>query len=152
MKIAMGADHAGYELKEKIKARLASQGFSITDEGTNSTDRVDYPEFAQKVAHDVAGHRADFGVVVCGSGIGMAIAANKVAGIRATTATSVIEAQLGREHNDANVLSIGARLLDESRAAEIVDAFLTTPFAHGRHTQRVEKIAEIEKEEARSRR
>jgi ribose 5-phosphate isomerase B len=148
MKIAIGADHAGYDLKEKIKQRLAQQGVQIVDEGTVSNESVDYPDFAKKVGEDVAGKKADLGLLVCGSGIGMAIAANKVPGVRAANVSSEVEAQLSREHNDANVLAIGARILDENKAWAIVDKWLHTPFAGGRHQRRVDKIAEIEREEA----
>src|SRR5262249_16770872 len=127
MKIAIGADHAGYELKEKIKQKLAGQGITVTDEGTVSTESVDYPDFARKVGEDVAGKKADLGLLVCGSGVGMAIAANKVPGIRAANVSSEYEAQMSREHNDANVLSIGARILDDQKAFAIVDKFLQTP-------------------------
>ena len=147
MKIAIGADHAGYELKEKIKQRLTQQGISIQDEGTASSESVDYPDFARKVGEDVAGHKADLGVLVCGSGIGMAIAANKVPGVRAANVTSEYEAQMSREHNDANVLALGARVLKEDEAFAIVDKWLHTAFAGGRHQKRVDKIAEIERAE-----
>jgi ribose 5-phosphate isomerase B len=147
MKIAIGADHAGFELKEKIKLHLASAGIEVQDEGTRSTESVDYPDFARKVGEDVAGKQADYGLLVCGSGIGMAIAANKVPGVRAANVTSEQEAQLSREHNDANVLALGARLLDENAAWKIVDKWLHTPFAGGRHQRRVDKIGEIEREE-----
>ena len=146
MKIAIGADHAGYELKEKIKARLLKDGHNVTDEGTIDNNSVDYPDFAAKVAHDVADHRAQYGILVCGSGIGMAIAANKVQGIRAANINNLTEAQLSREHNDANVLAIGARLLKEEDAVKIVNTFLTTAWAAGRHAQRVEKITALEAE------
>ncbi len=147
MKIAIGADHAGYELKEKIKQRLAQQGVQIDDQGTVSNESVDYPDFARKVGEKVAGKQADFGLLVCGSGIGMAIAANKVPGVRAANVSSEQEAQLSREHNDANVLAIGARILDDQKAWTIVDKWLHTPFAGGRHQRRVDKISEIEREE-----
>ena len=150
MKIAIGADHAGYELKEKIKQRLVQQGVQVTDEGTVSNESVDYPDFARKVGEDVAGKRADLGLLVCGSGIGMAIAANKVPGVRAANVSSEVEAQLSREHNDANVLAIGARILDENKAWAIVDKWLHTPFAGGRHQRRVDKIGEIEREEIKA--
>jgi len=111
MKIALGADHAGFELKEKVKQHLESNGFEVQDEGTRSTDSVDYPDFARAVGEDVVARRADRGILVCGSGIGMAIAANKVPGIRAANVSSENEAQLSRQHNDANVLAIGSRIL-----------------------------------------
>lgn len=150
MKIALGADHAGFELKEKVKKFLLKQGVEVDDLGTNSSESVDYPDYAVKVAHDVASQRASYGVLVCGSGIGMAITANKVAGVRATTATTEQEAQLSREHNDANVLAIGARLVKDEQALKIVDAFLKSSFAHGRHESRVAKIEMVEREEARA--
>jgi ribose 5-phosphate isomerase B len=152
MKIAIGADHAGYELKEKIKQRLAARGLSLTDEGTVSNNSVDYPDFARKVAEDVAGKRADLGILVCGSGVGMAIAANKVPGVRAANVTTEYEAQMSREHNDANVLAIGARILDDEKAFTIVDKWLASSFAGGRHQQRVDKITEIEREECQAHR
>src|ERR1700756_4191292 len=110
MKIAIGADHAGFELKQKIRDHLQSLGLEVLDEGTNSPDSVDYPDYALKVSEDVTGRRADLGILVCGTGIGMSIAANKVPGIRAARVTSETDAQLSREHNDANVLTLGARV------------------------------------------
>jgi ribose 5-phosphate isomerase B len=147
-KIAIGADHAGWELKDKIKAHLAQQGFEVDDKGTASSESVDYPDFAKSVGEEVAHKQADLGVLVCGSGIGMAIAANKVPGVRAANVTTEYEAQMSREHNDANVLALGARILDEQKALTIVDKFLQTQFAGGRHQRRVDKISEIEREEA----
>ena len=147
MKIAIGADHAGYELKEKIKQRLAQEGNEVHDKGTDSTDSVDYPDFARLVGEEVARKDADFGVLICGSGIGMSIAANKVPGVRAAHVTSMYEAQMAREHNDANVVTVGARVLDERTALQAVEKFLHTPFAGGRHQRRVQKIMEIEHQE-----
>jgi ribose 5-phosphate isomerase B len=147
MKIALGADHAGYQLKDQIKQHLAQQGIELHDEGTSSPESVDYPDFARAVAHDVSEQRADLGILVCGSGIGMAIAANKVEGVRAANVTSEYEAQMSREHNNANVLALGARILKPEEALRIVDTWLTTPFAGGRHERRVEKITAMEKEE-----
>jgi len=147
MKIAIGADHAGYELKEKIKQRLLQEGNEVHDKGTDSTDSVDYPDFAQLVGEEVARKDADFGVLVCGSGIGMSIAANKVQGVRAAHVTNVYEAQVAREHNDANVVAVGARVLDERTAIEAVEKFLHTAFGGGRHERRVQKIMEIENQE-----
>lgn len=150
MKIALGADHAGFELKNRIKQHLQQRGIEIHDQGTNSPESVDYPDFARLVGHEVAQHHADLGVLVCGSGIGMAIAANKVEGIRAANVSSEYEAQMSREHNDANVLALGARILNPEQALGIVDKWLATQFAGGRHERRVEKIAQIEREEAQS--
>ena len=147
MKIALGADHAGFELKEKIKQRLVQQGVDVRDEGTISNESVDYPDFARKVGEDVAAKRADYGVLVCGSGIGMSIAANKVPGVRAANVTTEYEAQMSREHNDANVLAVGSRVLKDDEAFAIVDKWLHTDFAGGRHQRRVDKITEIERQE-----
>jgi ribose 5-phosphate isomerase B len=147
MKIALGADHAGYQLKDQIKQHLEQQGISVRDEGTSSPESVDYPDYARTVAHDVSEQRADLGILVCGSGIGMAITANKVDGIRAANVSTEYEAQMSREHNNANVLALGARILNADEAFRIVDKWLATPFAGGRHERRVEKIMAIEKEE-----
>ena len=147
MKIALGADHAGYQLKDQIKQHLEQQGISVLDKGTSSAESVDYPDYARTVAHDVSEQRADLGILVCGSGIGMAITANKVDGIRAANVSTEYEAEMSREHNNANVLALGARILDPDQAFRIVDKWLATPFAGGRHERRVEKIMAIEKEE-----
>lgn len=144
MKIALGADHAGFELKEAIRRHLVDKGIQVDDRGTHSTASVDYPDFASAVGEQVAAKKSDLGILVCGAGIGMSIAANKVAGIRAANVHSEVEAQLSREHNNANVLALGARLLDEPTALGIVDRWLNTGFAGGRHNRRVEKISEIE--------
>jgi ribose 5-phosphate isomerase B len=147
MRISIGADHAGFELKQKIKAHLEQRGIAVEDEGTASTESVDYPDYARKVGDAVAHKEADLGVLVCGSGIGMAIAANKVPGIRAANVSTEYEAEKSREHNDANVVTLGARILNEQQAVAIVDTFLKTRFAGGRHQKRVDKIAEIERDE-----
>ena len=147
MRIALGADHAGYELKQKIRARLEQQGIVVADHGTIDNNSVDYPDYAAAVAHEVAGHRADLGILVCGSGIGMAIAANKVPGVRAANVSNEYEAQMSREHNDANVLAIGARILQDDQAFKIVDTWLKTQFAGGRHQKRVDKISDLERQE-----
>ncbi|HWR35214.1 MAG TPA: ribose 5-phosphate isomerase B [Clostridia bacterium] len=147
MKIAIGADHAGFELKQKVKDHLVAAGYNVEDEGTVSNESVDYPDFARNVGKHVAQKKADLGILVCGSGIGMAIAANKVPGVRAANVSSEFEAEVSREHNDANVLAIGARVLDEPTALKIVDKWLRTSFAGGRHQRRVDKITEIEKDE-----
>ena len=149
MKIALGADHAGYQLKDKIKQHLEQQGLEVRDEGTLSGESVDYSDYARLVAHDVNEQRADFGILVCGTGIGMAMAANKVSGIRAANVGSEYQAEMSREHNNANVLALGARVVKEDDALRIVDKWLATQFAGGRHERRVEKISEIEKKEGR---
>jgi ribose 5-phosphate isomerase B len=146
MRIAIGADHAGFALKEKLRERLAGQGHEIVDFGTSSAESCDYPDFARPVAREVAEHRADRGILVCSTGIGMAMAANKVAGVRAAPGQSEDEVRLTREHNDANVLTLGARYLDEQRASGLIDIFLKTEFAGGRHARRVGKIGQLEQE------
>jgi ribose 5-phosphate isomerase B len=151
MKIALGADHAGFELKDKIKQHLSGRGFEVQDEGTNSGESVDYPDFAKKVAEDVTAQRATLGILVCGTGIGMAISANKVPGIRAANCDTVFEAQMSREHNDANVLTLGARVVEAQAAVEIVDTWLNTKFAGGRHQRRLDKIHELEQDEVKPR-
>jgi ribose 5-phosphate isomerase B len=145
MKIALGSDHAGFELKDKLKQHLEDNGVAVEDMGTNSTASVDYPDYAQKVGEEVVSHQADLGILVCGSGIGMSIAANKIHGVRAAHVHDEAEAQLSREHNDANVLALGARMLDAKSAFGIVDRWLATPFSGGeRHKRRIEKVAELE--------
>ena len=145
MKIAIGADHAGFSLKEKLRQKLAGQGHEVVDFGTDSLESCDYPDFAQSVARDVAQGRSDRGILVCSTGIGMAMAANKVDGVRAAPAESDDEVKLTREHNDANVLTLGAKYMDENRAMQLIDIFLKTEFAGGRHARRVAKIAQLEK-------
>jgi len=146
MRIALGADHAGVHLKQEIRQLLDERGFAYSDFGTNATDSVDYPDFAKTVASEVASGRFDYGILFCGSGIGMAIAANKVAGIRAAPVVDEQSAVLSREHNDANVLSLGERLTPPDLARRIVEKFLDTPFAGGRHQRRVDKIAALDAE------
>jgi ribose 5-phosphate isomerase B len=152
MKIALGSDHAGFELKEKIKQKLQSQGIAIDDRGTHSADACDYPDYAQAVANKVAAHNADFGILICGTGIGMSIAANKVTGTRAARVLNESDAKLAREHNDANVLVLGARITSDREAFKIIERWLTTPFTGGdRHVRRIDKTMAIEREdEARS--
>ena len=145
MKIALGCDHAGFELKDKIKQHLADSGIAVDDMGTNSTASVDDPDYAQRVGDEVASGKADYGILVCGSGIGMSIAANKIHGIRAANVHNEIEARLSREHNDANVLALGGRMLDDKTAFDIVDHWLATPFPGGdRHQRRIEKVEALE--------
>ncbi len=140
MRIAFGADHAGYELKEVLARHAAELGHEVIDLGTSSTASVDYPDFGFAVAGAVASGRAERGVVCCGTGIGIAIAANRVRGVRAGVATELFSARLMREHNDANVLALGARVTAVPHAIAILETFLTTPFAGGRHVRRVEKL------------
>ena len=145
MKIALGADHAGFELKEKIKQKLTAQGVTVDDRGTHSTDSCDYPDYARAVGDEVAAHKADLGILVCSTGIGMSIAANKVPGIRAAKVDNEFEAERSREHNDANVLALGANVIGDDQAFKIVEKWLATPFAGERHERRVLKIAAIER-------
>ena len=145
MHVGLGADHAGFELKDALKRVLDELGVSYDDLGTSSSASVDYPDYAQAVASGVVEGRFDRGILVCGSGIGMSIAANKVDGIRAAVVTEAESARLSRAHNDANVIALGARLTSEADAAEIVRTFLNTEFMGGRHAERLEKIRGLEK-------
>ena len=145
MKISIGADHAGFELKERLKEKLRASGHEIVDHGTVSTESVDYPDFAAAVARDVAHGAAERGLLVCSSGVGMSIAANKVRGVRAALGTNEEEVRLTREHNDANVLALGAKFTDPDSAEKLIKVFLSTDFQGGRHARRVEKIALLER-------
>src|SRR5213080_1772199 len=140
MKIAIAADHAGYEEKEQLKPVLDELGIQYEDLGTVSPESVDYPDYARKVGEEVAQGRVDQGLLVCGSGTGMAIAANKVPGVRAAVAWTEETARLARQHNDANVLSIGARTTPPEQIPAIVRAWLSADFEGGRHADRVKKI------------
>ncbi|MDV2502352.1 MAG: ribose 5-phosphate isomerase B [bacterium] len=142
--IAIGSDHAGFELKEHLKRFLEAQGHPLEDCGTVDTQPVDYPDVAWKVAEAVAGGRCQVGILVCGTGLGMSITANKVPGIRAALCHDSYTARLAREHNDANVLAIGGRITGTGLVEEIATIFLTTPFAGERHARRVAKIMEGE--------
>ena len=148
MRIAIGADHAGVALKEHVKQLLTSRGIEFEDVGTLSTDSVDYPDFAETVGRKVASGEFDRGILTCGSGIGMAIAANKVAGIRAASIQDEDSARLSREHNDINVLTLGERNTDPAAARRIIELFLDTPFAGGRHQKRVDKINALDRPKA----
>ena len=140
MRIAVGADHAGYGLKQALAEHLRAAGHDVTDCGTDTTDRVDYPDFGAAVGRTVAAGDADLGVCVCGSGNGIAMAANKIAGVRAAVAYDVTSARLARAHNDANVLCIGERLTGAGVAREALDAWLAESFDGGRHEGRVAKL------------
>lgn len=140
MKIAIGSDHAGFAYKNALAEFLTTEGHSVQDFGTFSTASVDYPDFAAAAAHAVADGKAEFGVLVCGSGIGVSITANKVRGIRAANCLTDEMAQLARQHNNANVVTVGERLVSVDAAKSIVQTFLATPFEGGRHERRVEKI------------
>lgn len=146
MRVAIGSDHAGFEQKERLRAHLTAAGREVVDKGTYDGDSVDYPDFARKVGRTVASGEAEFGVLVCGTGIGMAIAANKVPGVRAANVTDPEFARLARQHNNANVIAVSGRFVPEDVNAEIVDAFLDTAFEGGRHAGRVSKIEAAEQE------
>ena len=141
MKIAIGADHAGFALKEKLKKYLQEKNIEVKDFGTHSEQSVDYPDFAHPVANAVEKKEVDFGMLMCGSANGVTMAANKHAGIRAALCWTSEIAKLARQHNDANILSLPARFIEESEAKKCVDVFLSTPFEGGRHEGRVKKIS-----------
>lgn len=142
--IALGSDHAGFELKQHFISRLANAGYDIIDHGTDSIESVDYPAFCAAAARSVVDGSADFGIVIGGSGQGEQLAANKIRGARAALCNCLYTARMAREHNDANVLSIGGRVVGVGLAEEIVDLFLTTAFEGGRHARRVNQITELE--------
>jgi len=143
--VALGADHGGYELKEALKSEITTLGFDISDMGTNSKDAVDYPDFAHAVAQAVGSGRAWRGIMIDGAGIGSCVVANKVPGVRAGMAYDYSSAVNSREHNDTNVLTLGAGLIGIALAKQIVKTWLTTEFAGGRHTPRLDKIKSVEK-------
>lgn len=144
MKFAIGCDHGGIDLKAAVAEVLKELGHEVEDHGTNSLDSCDYPDFARSVATAINGGKADLGILICGTGLGMSIAANKVKGIRAVVTHDTFSARMAREHNNANILCLGARVVGPSLAQEVVKAFATGQFAGGRHSRRVDKIAEIE--------
>lgn len=146
MRIALGSDHAGFDLKAHLAVRLRDQGHDVLDLGTDSTESVDYPEFCAAVGRAVVAREADWGIVMGGSGQGEQLAANKVRGVRAALCNCLYTARMARAHNDANVLSIGARVVGLSIAEEIVDIFATTEFEGGRHQRRVDQVMAIENE------
>ncbi|HCX61774.1 ribose 5-phosphate isomerase B [Sedimentibacter sp.] len=145
MKIVLGCDHGGFELKEVIKKHLINCGYDITDIGAYNTDSVDYPDFGERAARMVADNEADRGIIICGTGIGISIAANKVKGIRCALCTNEYMAKMSRMHNNANMLALGARVLGNGLSVDIVDVWLSTEFEGGRHENRVKKITDIEK-------
>lgn len=144
MRVALGADHGGYELKEAIRNHLEAEGFEVQDMGTHSADSVDYPKYGFLVGDAINKGEADLGIVVCGTGQGIAIAANKIPGIRAAVCTETFSARMAREHNNANVLSLGGRVIGVGLALDIVDIFLKTDFSGGRHARRINLISQIE--------
>src|SRR5262244_661451 len=145
-KILIASDHAGFDGKEDIKKILDEMGVEYEDLGTGSLDSVDYPDYAERVAKGIAGGEAERGILVCGSGIGMEIAANKVAGVRAALAWNEETAKLARQHNDANIVAVGARTTPQETIDRIIRAFITTVFEGGRHQRRIEKIKKLEEE------
>jgi ribose 5-phosphate isomerase B len=144
MRIALGSDHAGYAAKEALKASLRARGHEVIDVGAPGEAPCDYPDFAWEVARAVASGRADRGVLVCGTGLGRAIAANKIPGVRAVNVTDEATAELSRRHNDANVFCAGARLLGAPRILELLGLWMETPFEGGRHAGRLEKVRRLE--------
>jgi ribose 5-phosphate isomerase B len=144
-RIAIGSDHAGFLVKESIRKYLEAAGYAVDDQGTSSEASVDYPDYGKAVGERVASKQADLGIAVCGSGIGISIAANKVPGIRAALAHDVITARLAREHNDANVLALGGRLVTPEVALAMVQNFLATAYLGGRHQRRIDKITQLER-------
>jgi ribose 5-phosphate isomerase B len=144
MRVYLGSDHAGFELKEQVADVLRDLGHDVVDIGPYTDESVDYPDYAERVARAVASGEAPFGVLICGTGIGMAIAANKVPGIRAVQASDPEMAKMARMHNNANILTLPGRYIDKERAAEVLSVFLSTPFEGGRHQRRIDKIDQIE--------
>ncbi|HEX8069437.1 MAG TPA: ribose 5-phosphate isomerase B [Pyrinomonadaceae bacterium] len=143
-KIAIGSDHAGYEAKEQAKREIEALGVEVEDKGTDGLQSVDYPDFGAAVGRAVVSGEVERGVVICGSGIGISIAANKVPGVRAALCWNEETAQLARQHNDANVLCIGARFIEPALAARMIRVFMETEFDGGRHSQRVEKLTQLD--------
>ncbi|MDU2218784.1 ribose 5-phosphate isomerase B [Finegoldia magna] len=146
MKIAIAADHGGFELKDSMVEYIKSLGNEVVDLGTNSADSVDYPDYAKKVCEEIQKGNSDLGILICGTGIGMSLAANKFEGIRAACVSDVYSAKMSRNHNNANVLCIGARVIGDEVAKLIIKTFLENEFEAGRHQRRVDKIMAFEKE------
>jgi ribose 5-phosphate isomerase B len=144
VRLALGSDHAGFELKEHLRHWLEAQGYTVSDFGTYSPESTDYPDYAHAVAREVSAGAADRGILVCGTGVGMAIAANKIAGVRAAAINNTYLADLARRHNDANVLALGAREVALPLAEAITKTFLTTAYEGGRHQRRIDKIRQLE--------
>ncbi len=145
MRVALGCDHAGFLLKQVVAAALEGEGHEVLDEGTGSRTSCDWPDFGARVAARVAAGEAERGIALCGTGVGMSIAANKVPGVRAALCNDLFTARYSRLHNDANVLAMGARVVGPGLAEEIVRTWMDTPFAGGRHSRRLDRLAEIER-------
>ena len=144
MKIALGCDHAAFELKEAVKAKMESEGHTVIDVGTDSNESVDYPKFGDAVGRTVASGEAERGIALCGSGIGISIACNKVPGIRAALCTSVEMAEMCRRHNNANVVCMGARMISQELAFDIIDTWMKTEFEGGKHLRRINEIEDLD--------
>ncbi len=144
MKVAIGSDHAGFKLKEQLKAFLIQKGFEVLDKGCFSEESTDYPDYGEAVALEVKNQNCDFGCIICGTGIGISIAANKVPGIRAALCTSKEMAHFAKAHNDANIIAIGGRIKLQDAPEEILEAFINSKFEGGRHERRINKIKNIE--------
>jgi ribose 5-phosphate isomerase B len=144
--IAIGSDHGGLKLKEAVKSALAARGLQVDDYGTDNGDSVDYPDFAVKVAGAVSRGEVELGILLCGTGIGMSIVANKFPGVRAALATDLFMAQMAKEHNNANVLVLGGRVLDASLAVDMVNVWLDSSYEAGRHQRRLDKISRLEED------
>lgn len=143
MKIAIGCDHAGYELKEKVKAKMQADGHEMFDVGTDSTESVDYPKYGHAVGRAVASGEVERGIAICGSGIGISIACNKVPGVRAALCTSTEMAEMCRRHNNANVIAMGARMISEELAFAMIDTWMSTEFEGGKHERRINELDDI---------
>jgi ribose 5-phosphate isomerase B len=146
MKIALGCDHGGFELKEDLKNFLIEQGYEVIDYGTNSPEMIDYPDITFPLAKDVAKGKCERGIICCGTGVGVSIAANKVHGIRAANCHDTFSARASREHNNANILTLGGRVIGKGLAQEIVQVWLKSEFIEGRHLRRINKISDYEKQ------
>ena len=144
MKVAIGSDHAGFEYKEMIKKYLEEKGFEVIDKGTYSSERTDYPIYAERVAKAVANGEVDRGILICGTGIGMSITANKIKGVRAALCQNDFMARMARKHNNSNILCLGQRVIGTDHALSIVDTFFSTEFEGGRHKNRIDLISKIE--------
>jgi ribose 5-phosphate isomerase B len=144
MKIALGSDHAGWHLKEHVSAYLLNQGIDVLDLGPANAESVDYPDYARAVAVSIQNGQADMGILICGTGLGMAVTANKFTGIRAVSVSDTFSAEMSRAHNNANILTFGARVVGPGLAERLVHAFLNTAYEHGRHQRRIDKITQFE--------
>lgn len=143
-RIALGSDHGGYELKEHVYEYLNEKAYSVYNYGCYDTSRVDYPDYALKVGESLMKGEIDYGIIICGTGIGISIAANKIPGVRAALCNDIYSAEMAREHNNANILAMGGRIIGKNLSLRIVETFIATEFSYGRHERRIDKIMEIE--------